>query len=299
MGASGADSTLGPAGDGPGAAEPTILCGVDRSDEAAQAAQFAACLAARLDARLVLLHAAPQPWVSSYRLDHDERMREKEAFDRAGYLGTVLDPIRVNPAASVERFVEFGRPVEVLRSVAERLGVTHLVVGSRGQGAVQEALAASTSGALAREAPCPVILVPPGPPEWSDDSPDAVIVCGVDGSDGSHEAARHAADLARRLPARLVLAWVTETAGDEPSDAVLADVRAAVPEVRVDFETLSGCAAEEVLALARKIDARLTVVGSRGHGAVKAALLGSVSARLVQETDRPLMVVTKHSTPAT
>ena len=298
MAATGADPMRDPRGEGPGVAAPAILCGVDRSDEAAQAAQFAACLAARIGARLVLLHAAPQPWVSSYRLDHDERMREKEAFDRAGYLGTVVDPIRVNPAASVERVVEFGRPAEVLRAAAERLRVTHLVVGSRGQGAVQEALAASTSGALAREAPCPVILVPPGSPEWSDDSPEAVIVCGVDGSYGSHEAARHAAALARQVQARLVLATVVESAGEATPDAVVADVRAAVPEIRVDSEALSGRAAEELLALARRTEARLTVVGSRGHGPLKAALLGSVSGSLVQETDRPVMVVSRHSAPA-
>ena len=109
-----------------------ILCGVDRSEEAAQAARFAADLAVRVGTRLVLLHAAPQPWVATHSADHDERLREEESFERAG-LGTVLNPIQVDPAASVERMVEFGLPDQVLRSVAEERGATHLVVDPDGR----------------------------------------------------------------------------------------------------------------------------------------------------------------------
>src|SRR5687767_9724664 len=179
-----------------------ILCGVDRSDEAAQAARFAGDLAVQVGTQLILLHVAPQPWVSTHTPEFHERMLGEEAFERAGHLATVVSPIQVDPAASVERVVEFGQPADVLRSVAEELGVTQIVVGARGQGAVEEILDASTSGALAREAPCPVILVPPEPAAWSEGS-EATIVCGVDGSDGSLAAARHAGELAQRVSARL------------------------------------------------------------------------------------------------
>jgi hypothetical protein len=58
--------------------------------------------------------------------------------------------------------------------------------------------------------------------------------------------------------------------------------------VRVDVETLSGQAAEELPALARRIEALLTVVGSGGRDAVKAATRcadsGSRSARHSPET---------------
>jgi nucleotide-binding universal stress UspA family protein len=273
------------------AADPLILCGIDPSDEAATAAGFAANLAVRLDARLILLHAAPQPWISPHSADYPERLVAQEAFDRVGYLGTVVEPIRVDPATLVERRVEFGRPDEVLRSVAKELDVTHLVVGSRGQGAIEEVLAASTSGALVRDAPCPVILVPSEPAPWSGDSAEATIICGVDGSDGSLTAAQQAGELARRLNAQLVLATVIVTLGDESPDAQVEEIRAGAPGVRIDFQTLSGVAADELLALARRRGARLVVAGSRGRGVLRAAVLGSVSGRLVQETDRPVMVV--------
>jgi nucleotide-binding universal stress UspA family protein len=270
-----------------------IVCGVDESGEAAQAARFAADLAVRVGTELVLLHVAPEPWVSTHSPEYDERIREEEAFDRAGHLATVVNPIRIDPAASAERVVAFGQPVEVLRSIAEDRGASHLVVGSRGQGAVEEILAASTSGPLAREAPCPVILVPAEPVPWSEGSSGATIVCGVDGSDGAREAAQEAGELALRLDARLVLAMVIETLGDETPDTLVDEIRAGAPGVGVSFQTLNGVAADELLELARRREARLLVVGSRGRGAVKAAVLGSVSGRLVQQADRPIMVVSR------
>jgi nucleotide-binding universal stress UspA family protein len=268
-----------------------ILCGVDSSREAAHAARFAGELAVRAGSPLVLLHVATEPWVSAHSPDYRERLRERMAFDRAGHLETIVNPIEIDPAAAVERLVEFGRPVDALRSTAEELRATHLVVGSRGQGAVAEVLAASTSGPLAREAPCPVILVPPQASPWSGDWSDAAIVCGVDGSDGALDAARSAGELAPRLRARLVLATVTETPGEAAPDDVVGEIRAALPDVSVDVETVAGQPSDELLALARRIEARLVAVGSRGRGAVRAALLGSVSGGVVQAADRPVMVV--------
>jgi hypothetical protein len=53
-----------------------ILCGVDGSDEAARAARFAGELAVRTDKRLILLHAAPQPWIPTGSPEYYELMRE-------------------------------------------------------------------------------------------------------------------------------------------------------------------------------------------------------------------------------
>lgn len=93
-----------------------------------------------------------------------------------------------------------------------------------------------------------------------------------------------------------MLATVAESADDEALDAVADGIRAVAPDLGIDVETLSGRAAEELLALARRLDAQLVVVGSRGRGPIRAAVLGSVSSKLVQETDRPIMIVSRGST---
>jgi nucleotide-binding universal stress UspA family protein len=60
--------------------------------------------------------------------------------------------------------------------------------------------------------------------------------------------------------------------------------------VRYESELLEGSPAKAVLELARSLDVDLIVVGSRGLGAVRAALLGSVSSEIVHHADRPVLV---------
>jgi nucleotide-binding universal stress UspA family protein len=54
---------------------------------------------------------------------------------------------------------------------------------------------------------------------------------------------------------------------------------------------LRGETADEIVAYADTIDADLIVVGSRGHGAIASALLGSVSRGVLHEARRPVLVV--------
>jgi nucleotide-binding universal stress UspA family protein len=61
--------------------------------------------------------------------------------------------------------------------------------------------------------------------------------------------------------------------------------------IRTEFELLHGDPAEELAKAAEHVD--LLLVGSRGYGPVKGALLGSVSARLMSSAACPLIVVAR------
>jgi nucleotide-binding universal stress UspA family protein len=61
--------------------------------------------------------------------------------------------------------------------------------------------------------------------------------------------------------------------------------------VPVSFEVVAGNPADEIVAYADNHEVDLTVVGSRGRGAVTSALLGSVSQAVVHESRRPVLVV--------
>ena len=61
--------------------------------------------------------------------------------------------------------------------------------------------------------------------------------------------------------------------------------------VGVQTKLLEGDVVDEIVAFADVVDADLIVLGSRGHGALASAALGSVSQGVLHEARRPVLVV--------
>jgi nucleotide-binding universal stress UspA family protein len=59
---------------------------------------------------------------------------------------------------------------------------------------------------------------------------------------------------------------------------------------KVEQRVLRGRPAEAIIAEADRLDADLIVMGSRGHGPFKSALLGSVSTEVVNASSRPVLI---------
>jgi nucleotide-binding universal stress UspA family protein len=141
------------------------------------------------------------------------------------------------------------------------------------------------------------------------------IVCGIDDSSGARTATRVAKRLAEEMGARLLLvnvsapvAFVPTAAGtpgistdehgeyqrerDERARALLVSTAGdagldGVAELRVAVGEVAAALIDE----ARREEAMLIVVGSRGQGAILSAVLGSVSMALVRESCCPVVVV--------
>ena len=132
------------------------------------------------------------------------------------------------------------------------------------------------------------------------------IVVGIDGSDGSKDALRRAAELAELLGARIdaVATWELPTGSllralppsftPEPdierllSDTV-AEVFVAGRPSDLRLNVLAGPAAQTLITVAD--GALMLVVGSRGLGGFSGMLLGSVSSRVVEHATCPVLVV--------
>ena len=87
--------------------------------------------------------------------------------------------------------------------------------------------------------------------------------------------------------------------GDPANDPALSEAAefARSKGLEADLELRTGDIVEELAFVAGNIEADLLVVGSRGLGTVKGALLGSVSRRLLDQCrHRPVMVVREGQT---
>jgi len=161
------------------------------------------------------------------------------------------------------------------------------------------------------------LLDPPDPDGRPKAPRSRLVVCGVDGGESSHEAARVAAELSEHLAARLVLVHVAPIPAIPGTAAVpgaaeelrrleaerarglltglLANGR---QEARAERRVAFGLPAAELEAVARQEGADLIVVGSSGRGSLASALLGSVPTSLARSAPCPVVVVGPQARPS-
>jgi nucleotide-binding universal stress UspA family protein len=135
------------------------------------------------------------------------------------------------------------------------------------------------------------------------------VLVAFDGSPEARVALEHAVALAQTYRARLsmvavvppppLLAWqapggmrgVHDAEQTELADALRAAADAVPDDLSVTTQLLDGDPAREILQVAREHEHDVIVMGSRGRGRVSAALLGSVSNRVMHEADVPVIVI--------
>lgn len=276
----------------------TIVAGVDRSDAAEPVVDAASWVASRLDTRLLVVHAVEEPVEEAQELLESLRARLPAADDTG------------------VRLVE-GSPADRLIEVADDEDAELLVVGSRGRGAIGSAVLGGVSRRVARDARCPVVVVPPAVSIAArEGNGEGAVVCGVDGSGHAVTAAQVAGRLAERLGGRLLVVHARQdlkavvsypgarsttppVTGQEDAVRRQADrvVEEAVEAVEVDVEAIGlvepGAPAGVLAAVADREDARLIVIAARGMGAVRAAFLGSVTTALATSATRPVVVLSE------
>jgi nucleotide-binding universal stress UspA family protein len=129
------------------------------------------------------------------------------------------------------------------------------------------------------------------------------VIVGYDGSDCAKAALRTAIEVGRAYgePVTIAFGYELSPVGGELHDyhAALQELASSrVAEARelasgLDVETvvIEEAPAQALVDLARERDARVIVVGTRGEGPIRGALLGSTPHKLLQMADRPVLVV--------
>lgn len=268
-----------------------IICAVDDGEAARRSAHAAGWLAGELGAPLVLITASdpealpalvgPDP-VLRQALAAEQESRAREAAEATlARIEAALAPLAVTT-----ELLE-GRPVAELLAHATRHGARLLVCGTAAKEGAEAVLEGSVSGQLAASAPCPVAVVAMG---------DAIgaagpVLAGYDGSTAARRAAIHAGALAAGLGRVLVLLQVGEDMALESGRELVEELIETSGAPSVSLETLAGDPARAITAVAAERDAALVVTGTRGRGALRSALFGSVSRAVVRTAGRPVVLV--------
>jgi nucleotide-binding universal stress UspA family protein len=289
---------------------------VDGSDVSREVLVHALLAAARRDADLEVVCSVS---VGLYYLGGAplgipdvERIRD----DAHGRVRSLVDEVRADADVSGVPGVS---DVEIRRVISDRPPAPELVdrsrdalllvVGSRGRGAGRSALLGSVALHCATHAHCPVVVVHPS--AVAAGLPPRVIV-GVDGSLGSRVALGAAMEEAARrdgvvqvvasyqltdywtdlssvvMPSEHEIRERVEGQAREMVDAVRAE-RGGTNAPLVRIEVHEGPAGEVLTRQSRGAD--LLVVGSRGRGAFRALLLGSIALHCAMHATCPVMVV--------
>ena len=283
-----------------------ILFASDGSEDSELAATTAAGLAKITGSELHVLHIAPA--FPDYFEPSDPEPGPTEREGRR-----ILDE-QVNKIENVEGIVaqshlRRGGAAEEVIDLSEELETGLIVLGSRGRGRIRRALMGSVSDSVVRHAHCPVMVV-----RWKPVVFPAKILLATDGSEEAALAAQSAADLSARTGSELHVTHVRKAlqggfvAGvdvgpvppgyqellDKEAKELLeaqlermGEAGASVTEAHL----MSGRADEEIIFRAEQVGADLVVVGSRGLGGIRRALMGSVSDSVVRHAHCPVLVV--------
>ena len=134
------------------------------------------------------------------------------------------------------------------------------------------------------------------------------ILVPIDGSDESRNALSLSVEMAKKFSAKIFLLHVADwnaqmtsldrvtMSGYIPSDILkegyelLTDAARQIPkEIETETAVVPGNPATVILEEAEKTKSDLIILGSRGLGAVKGLLLGSVSAAVIQKAPCPVL----------
>lgn len=281
-----------------------VVVGIDASDAARHALQWAMQEAVHRDATLEVVHAWREPMMfvpDAYPADLVEMGRMDDAARTLMQHQIDAVPANISRPETLELHEVNGFAGHALIDASRDADL--VVVGRQGESGYAREVVAPKVLQVVHHSACPVAVIPT---EWVD-GPTGVVV-GVDGSEPGASAFRWALDEATRRDTKLtaVLAWSLldqahaggqqqfdpEYSAEDAAKALDAMLSSAVRGL--DLASVNRVVVNDLPARAltdAAHDAALLVVGSRGLGGFRGLMLGSVSHRCVGHAPVPTVVV--------
>ena len=286
-----------------------ILFATDGSEDSELAATSAVGLAKITGSELHVVHVGPAV-PEHFEPTEVEPVRTTQEAQRI--LDEQVKQIENLGDTVTQSHLRMGGAAEEALNLAEELSAGLIVLGSRGRGRIRRLVMGSVSDSVIRHAHCPVMVT-----RWKPVVFPAKILLATDGSEEAALAAQSAADLAVKTGSELHVVhvgkelthggYVGVQVGPSPAgsqelldrqarkllEVQLERMREAAGTSEAEAHLMSGRADEEIVVLAEQMGADLVVLGSRGLGGVRRALIGSVSDSVARHAHCPVMVVRK------
>jgi len=294
-----------------------ILCPVDFSDFSRHALDEAIAIAHLYDGCVTALHVFPLaiaadpfaglPEFQPFRLTDQHRahlLRQLSAFATT----EGAEPRRITVALREGTDIH----AEILEA-ADQMKPDLIVMGTHGRSGFQHVMLGSVAEKVLHKARCQVLTVPRKAPDAVPlgPVPFARILCGVDFSECSLAALRHAISLASGAGARVdVLSVVQlipmyETMSTMPLyyPGLLGDLKADVwkrlnsvvadagREIPVEPLVTVGSPHREIIRVAEERNADLVVLGAYSQGAIEHLLFGSTANHVVRQARCPVLTI--------
>lgn len=273
-----------------------IVVGVDGSDPAKKALEWAAADARRRGLGLRIVHVCGHDGFVGVDTKYCQGVLEAAA-DRARELQPGLDVSTGMPSGNI---------IDTL--IAESRSADSVVLGSRGLGGFARLVLGSVGRGVAGHAEGPVVIV-----RGTSRPEQGRVVVGDDGSECSRVAVAYAVEQARaqKVPLHVLYSWqipiapayaagynaLLESASEDQLRTAARRVetwREQYPDCEIIGEQRTGHPAEALIEAGETAD--LVVVGSRGLGGFASAVLGSISHAVLQHGVGPTAVVRPRTT---
>jgi nucleotide-binding universal stress UspA family protein len=291
-----------------------ILLAVDGSELSNTAVSLVKSLTLPADSTIELITVVADdawtygPWPSSALIQTPAAL-DRALADVRARLDDIAHGLAVD-GRTIRTTVRHGRPASEIVAEADRFAADLVVVGALGHGAVDRLLVGSVSSEVVDQAHCPVLVVRT--------SEFARVLIATDGStDGSAAATFLATSRIFAEPAAKVVsvvdpgmpwwAGISPVDGAVASDAYASALDAAGHHARdVASSTAATLGAEHVVAEASPLGgevgstivaeatdwgADVVVLGTRGHGLLHRALVGSTSRHVLHHAPMSVLIV--------
>jgi nucleotide-binding universal stress UspA family protein len=290
-----------------------ILCPVDLSDVSRHAIDHAVLLARWYKASITALHVANPIVIPTTDFTFvgagpgavltDQEVKELHAQVTASFAAA--------EGIGADVLVDSGHPVKQILERARSLPADLIVIGTHGTSGFEHLVLGSVTEKVLRQAPCPVLTVPPHARTTST-LPFKRLLCPVDFSESSLAALKFAFSLAQQGTADLTILHVFEW--PEEGDPLIyrsfsvpeylrelerdahARLQALVPDsiresCRPHVRFAHGKAYREILRIATAHAADLIVMGVHGRNPLDLMLFGSSTNQVVRRATCPVLTL--------